>query len=71
MAGRILGGVFDLRPSSANQFGVLCLILTPIARVAYSLFSSTAEGHRRQMFFLAILLATLISAFLSAAAGGA
>lgn len=70
LAGRIVGGVFELRPASAIQFGALCLILTQIARVAYMLFGTTANGNRRHVLTVAVLLAILVSTFLSAAAGG-
>jgi uncharacterized membrane protein len=71
LAGRIIGGVLEFRSASAIQFGAVCLIAAQVSRVASTLVGSSIKGNRRQMLIVATLLAVLLSAFLSAASGGA
>ena len=67
---RILAGFIHLRPRSIIQVGILCLIATPIVRVAYSLVGFALERDRTYVIITAIVLAILLSSLFSGAAGG-
>ena len=70
LVGRIIEGVVQLRPRSLIQFGILCLIATPIVRVGYSLVGFALEHDRTYVLITAVVLAILLSSLLSGAAGG-
>ena len=70
LVGRIIDGVLRYDPLSTIQFGILCLIATPITRVAYSLFGFTMEHDRTYVAVTVLVLAILLSSLLSGAAGG-
>jgi uncharacterized membrane protein len=70
LVGRIVQGALQLRPRSLIQFGILCLIATPIVRVGYSLVGFALERDRTYVFITAVVLAILLSSLLSGAAGG-
>lgn len=70
LVGEIIAGAFHLRARSVIQVGILCLIATPIVRVAYSLFGFAQEGDRTYVLITALVLAVLLSSLLSGAAGG-
>jgi uncharacterized membrane protein len=61
---RTVAGIFQqtmqLRGRGIIQFGLLLLIATPVARVAFSLFGFAAERDRMYMGFTAIVLLILL-----------
>ena len=56
----ILKGLGSLRCRSYVQFGLLLLIATPVARVAFSVFAFHAERDRTYVVVSLIVLAVLI-----------
>ncbi len=63
----IVKSAFALRPRSIIQFGVLLLIATPIARVAFSLVGFALEKDRTYVVITAIVLAVLLYSLISGA----
>ncbi len=63
----IVKGAFSLRARSVIQFGILLLIATPIARVAFSLVGFAFEGDRKYVLITAIVLAVLLYSLISGA----
>lgn len=57
---QIFRGALTLRARSIIQFGVLLLIATPIARVAFSLVAFAFERDRTYVVITAIVLAVLL-----------
>lgn len=58
--GGILRGVLDGRSRSLIQFGLLILIATPVARVAFSLTAFIVQRDRAYMAITSIVLAVLL-----------
>jgi uncharacterized membrane protein len=56
----IIHGAFSLEPQNIIQFGILLLIATPIARVAFSLVAFALERDRAYVIITIIVLAILI-----------
>jgi uncharacterized membrane protein len=56
----IIKGVVTLRPRSVIQFGLLILIFTPVARVAFSLVGFALERDRKYVLITTIVLVTLV-----------
>lgn len=67
---RIVEGALALRSRSIIQFGILCLIATPIVRVAASLLGFALEGDRRYVIVTAIVLAVLLYSLASGGGAG-
>ncbi|MGA9625980.1 MAG: DUF1634 domain-containing protein [Bryobacteraceae bacterium] len=53
-------GVLALRPRSLIQFGLLLLIATPIARVAFSVIAFAVERDRLYVAFTIVVLMVLV-----------
>ncbi len=58
---RIAAGAVKLRPREFIQFGLLLLLFTPVARVAFSVFAFAAERDRTYVIVTLIVLGILIS----------
>jgi uncharacterized membrane protein len=58
--GGILRGAMDLHGRGIIQLGLLLLIATPVARVAFCIFGFAAERDRLYVVFTAVVLAVLI-----------
>jgi uncharacterized membrane protein len=56
----ILHSAFALRGRGIIQLGLLLLIATPVARVAFSIFGFVAEGDRMYVAFTLIVLTVLL-----------
>jgi uncharacterized membrane protein len=56
----ILHYAFVLRGRGIIQLGLLLLIATPVARVAFSIFGFAAEGDRMYVAFTLIVLTVLL-----------
>ena len=56
----IIRGVLALHSRAIIQLGLLFLIATPIARVAFSVFGFAAEKDRMYMVFTGIVLVILV-----------
>lgn len=56
----ILGQVIALRGRGIIQLGLLLLIATPVARVAFAVWGFFEEGDRMYMVFTLIVLAVLL-----------
>ena len=56
----VWNGVFRLQPRSVIQFGLLLLIATPIARVAFSVIAFAVERDRLYLAFTIMVLIVLI-----------
>lgn len=54
----------DLRSRGIIQLGLLCLIATPVARVAFSIWGFAAEHDRLYMIFTGIVLIILLYSLL-------
>lgn len=67
----IVKGAIALRAPSIIQCGILLLIATPIARVAFSLVGFGMESDRKYVVITAIVLAVLLYSFISGAVGAA
>lgn len=65
----ILEGALSLRPRSIIQFGILLLILTPVARVALCIIGFAAERDSRYVLITIIVLAVLLYSLIAGAAG--
>ncbi len=63
----IVKSAFTLRARSIIQLGVLLLIATPIARVAFSLVGFALERDRTYVVITAIVLAVLLYSLISGA----
>ena len=67
----IVKGAIALRARSIIQTGILLLIATPIARVAFSLVGFALEGDRKYVVITAIVLCVLLYSLISGAVGAA
>lgn len=56
----ILGNAVGLRGRGIIQLGLLLLIATPVARVAFAVFGFAAERDRMYVIFTLIVLAVLL-----------
>ena len=56
----ILGGIRRLSGRSIIQFGLLLLIATPVARVAFSMVAFALEKDKLYVAIAAIVLAVLL-----------
>lgn len=63
----ILYRVLAFRGRGFIQFGLILLIATPIARVAFSLFGFAREKDRMYMVFTAVVLAILLYSLVGSA----
>jgi uncharacterized membrane protein len=54
----------ELRSRGIIQLGLLCLIATPVARVAFSIWGFAAEHDRLYMIFTGIVLVILLYSLL-------
>lgn len=63
----IYDGVLSANPMSIIQIGVLCLIATPILRVALSLFSFILEKDRLYTYITLIVLSVILFSLFSGA----
>lgn len=70
IVGEIVRGAIHLRGRSIIQFGILLLIATPIARVAFSLVGFALEGDRKYVVITGIVLAILLFSLISGAVQG-
>jgi uncharacterized membrane protein len=57
--GGVLHGIAEGHAESLIQLGLLILIATPIARVAFSVYAFTMEGDRTYVIITLIVLAAL------------
>jgi uncharacterized membrane protein len=60
----IIHSAKDLRSRGMIQLGLLCLIATPVARVAFSIWGFAAEHDRLYMIFTGIVLIILLYSLL-------
>jgi uncharacterized membrane protein len=67
----ILAGAIALRGRSIIQLGVLLLLATPIARVAFSIVGFALERDRLYVLLTSIVLAILLYSLMGGAAGAA
>jgi uncharacterized membrane protein len=65
--GQILAGAVALRARSIIQLGLLILIATPIARVAFSFIGFALERDRSYLFITAIVLTILLYSLINGA----
>jgi uncharacterized membrane protein len=70
MLGKIVKGAVDLRARSVIQLGILLLIATPIARVAFSLVAFLLERDRLYVAITALVLAILLVSLITGAVEG-
>ena len=56
----IVGSAFSGQARGLMQLGLLLLIATPVARVAFSVFGFAVEGDRMYVVFTLIVLAVLL-----------
>jgi uncharacterized membrane protein len=63
----ILAGALRLRARSIIQLGILLLIATPVARVAFSLLGFALERDGKFVFITAIVLAILLYSLIAGA----
>jgi uncharacterized membrane protein len=66
----IVMGMVHLRARSIIQVGILLLIATPIARVAFSLVGFALEPDRKYVVITAIVLTVLLYSLISGAVRG-
>jgi uncharacterized membrane protein len=66
----IIAGALHHRARSIIQLGVVLLILTPIARVAFSLIAFALERDRKYVIITAIVLSVLLYSLISGAIHG-
>jgi uncharacterized membrane protein len=66
----IISGAFSLRARSIIQLGILLLIATPIARVAFSLVAFMLQRDSKYVLITAIVLAVLLYSLISGATSG-
>ena len=67
----IIAGAFSRRARSIIQLGVLLLLATPIARVAFSIVGFALERDRLYVVITSIVLAILLYSLIAGAAGAA
>jgi uncharacterized membrane protein len=67
----IVAGALTFRARSIIQLGVLLLLATPIARVAFSIVGFALEGDRLYVVITALVLAILLSSLIGGAASAA
>jgi uncharacterized membrane protein len=67
---QIVQGAIELRASSIIQAGILLLIATPIARVAFSLIGFALERDGKYVAITAIVLAVLLYSVTSGVIAG-
>jgi uncharacterized membrane protein len=67
----IIAGAFSRRARSIIQLGVLFLLATPIARVAFSIVGFALERDRLYVVITSIVLAILLYSLIAGAAGAA
>ena len=60
----IVRSALQLRSRGIIQLGLLCLIATPVARVAFSIWGFAAEHDRLYMIFTGIVLIVLLYSLL-------
>jgi uncharacterized membrane protein len=65
----ILGGVRSLRARSVIQFGLLLLIATPIARVAFSVLGFALERDYKYVTITTVVLAILLYSLIAGGMG--
>lgn len=65
----IARGVMEHRARSIIQLGVVTLIATPVARVAFSLVGFALEHDRKYVVITAIVLSVLLYSLISGALG--
>jgi uncharacterized membrane protein len=70
IGGQIIAGAIALRARSVIQLGLLLLIATPIARVAFSLVAFALERDRTYVVITAIVLTVLLYSLISGALPG-
>jgi uncharacterized membrane protein len=70
IVGQIIAGAMALRARSIIQLGLLVLIATPIARVAFSLAAFTLERDRAYVVISAIVLTILLYSLVTGAIQG-
>jgi uncharacterized membrane protein len=70
IVGQIIAGAVAFRARSIIQLGLLLLIATPIARVAFSLVAFALERDRTYVFITAIVLTILLYSLISGALQG-
>jgi uncharacterized membrane protein len=70
LAGQIFAGALAFRGRSIIQLGLLLLIATPIARVAFSLVAFALERDRTYVVITAIVLTILLYSLISGALQG-
>lgn len=58
--GGVIRGVMQLRSDSIVQLGLILLIATPVARVAFTLVAFAIQRDRRYVVITAIVLALLL-----------
>ncbi len=63
----ILRGALAFHGRGVIQLGLLLLIATPIARVAFSIFGFAEEGDRMYMVFTGLVLAILLFSLVGSA----
>ena len=63
----IVHSVLDFRGRGIIQLGLLLLIATPVARVAFSIWGFAAERDRMYVLFTLIVLAVLLYSLLGSA----
>lgn len=68
--GEMLKGTVSFRARSIVLAGILVLIATPVARVAFSLFGFALERDGKYVAITGIVLAVLLYSFISGAALG-
>ena len=62
--GSIYAGALQLHPAAVIQLGLVCLIATPILRVAFSLVAFALERDRLYVLITAIVLGLLMFSLL-------
>jgi uncharacterized membrane protein len=70
IAGEIIRGAIALRARSIIQLGILLLIATPIARVAFSLVAFIFERDRVYVAITALVLVILLFSLITGAVAG-
>lgn len=70
IVGQIIAGAIALRARSIIQLGLLILIATPIARVAFSLVAFALERDHTYVVITAIVLTILLYSLISGAVQG-
>ena len=67
--GGILGGVFSLRSDSIAQLGIVLLIATPVARVAFTLVAFAVQRDRTYVAITLLVLFLLLYGLVYGKAG--